>query len=242
MLSEWKANSRYLRYRTVENRVIGQSQTVEIKKSDIDYVNAWFPSLVMNESGQVWGAWNQHYPATLGVCAGNLVEEAKSVTRLTGDEKTEENGGYPSITIDKEGKKWVFWESLGWNVVWPGKSQNILASCYDEKSKQWSLPDTLSLENEIVFNQTPRAAVNEDGTIWVVWSRRTDENKPWNIYLSYFTDENWSEPVMISEEGENARAPQICISKENQIWITWHSGIGGNMKIKVLKFNPETLE
>lgn len=242
MWSEWKANYRYMRYRIINNRILGKIQSVAIKKSDIDYTNAWFPSLVMEEKGKIWGAWNQHYPATLGVCAGNLVEEAKSVTRLKGDEKTEENGGYPSITIDKEGKKWVLWESFGWDVVWPGKSQNILASYYDEKSEQWSLPYTLTHEKEIVFNQTPRAAVDENGTIWVVWCRRTDENEPWSIYLSYFTDGNWSEPVMISEEGENARAPQICISKENKIWITWHSGIGRNMKIKILKFNPKTLE
>ncbi len=233
--TEWKANYRYLRYRTLADGSLGEAHDVAIATSDIDYVNAWYPSLVIGE-GQCWGAWNQHYPAMLGVCSGNLVEEATSVTRIVGNIDGNECGGYPSIVIDKQGRRWVFWESYGWDVL-QDEAQRILGSRSDESSKKWTLPDTLSVESQTALNQTPRAAVDDKGTIWVVWSgRQNDITKPWGIYISSFSGGRWSAPELISQKGVNSRAPNLCIGKGGAVWVTWHAGTGSHMKIKVLQY------
>jgi hypothetical protein len=225
-----------MRYRRIEDRVLGEVESVAIKRPDFDYTNAWSPSLVLDSLGRVHGAWNQHYPATLGVCAGNLVDEASSVTRLNGDISENEKGGYPSIAIDGGGRSWVFWESFGWDLL-SGKSQRILASCDESGDGTWSLPYTLTVDDQTHFNQSPRAVADDSEGIWSVWSGRdAGGRRPWGVYISRLTGGEWSGPVRLSEEGENARAPAIAAGREGELWIAWHSGVGEEMIIRVLEY------
>lgn len=239
--SEWKANFRFLRFRVIENRSLGNIGDAAVKQVGgqvAGYVNAWYPSLAIDESGQPWGAWNQHYPAILGVCAGNLLRQADSVTRLTDSFQTSENGGYPSMVIDRQGKKWVFWESFAWDVA-EGIPQKVLGSWYDQANERWSLPYTISLDEQTMWNQTPRAAVDSSGTVWTVWSgRQNDVNKPWGIRVACLSNDRWSVPRLVSEEGLNARAPAIAIGNDAKVWLAWHWGTGEQMQIKVLEYVP----
>jgi hypothetical protein len=238
--TDWRANFRYLRYRVIERRALGPIETAHIVQTEETggYVNAWFPSLTFDAAGDVWAAWNQHYPATLGVCAGNLRDAASSVTRLPSEGQEEERGGYPAIVVDGQGRRWVLWESFAWDVR-GGKPQRILASRYDAARKCWVLPDTLS-DADHVLNQTPRATVDRAGVIWAVWSGRPsaeDLDQQWGIYLARLTDEGWSAPVLVSEDGENSRAPDIAVgNNDDRVWITWHAGVGDAMRVKVCEY------
>ncbi|UCF16466.1 MAG: hypothetical protein JSW59_03215, partial [Phycisphaerales bacterium] len=241
--SEWKANFRYLRFRTIENRSLGNIKHAAVIKAHAVYVNAWCPSLAVDKKGRPWGAWNQHYPSILGVCAGNLADEAHSVTRLGETVHTGQNGGYPSIVIDRQGQGWVFWESFAWDTVLKKMPQRILGSRFDGTRKQWSLPYTLSDDTQTTLNQTPRAAVDNNGIIWTVWSGRgNDINTPWGIYVARFVNNKWSVPNLISEEGVSARAPDIAIGKDDKIWVVWHSGTGERMRVQVLEYCPQKRE
>lgn len=74
--------------------------------------------------------------------------------------------------------------------------------------------------------------------LWVAWSGRPsadDVDQPWGIYLSRFTGDDWSAPVLVSAEGESSRAPDIVVGDDKRVWITWHAGTGDAMKIKVLE-------
>jgi hypothetical protein len=241
--TEWKANFRFLRFREMENRRLGDIRDAAIKQatgSGAGYVNAWCPALVVDERGQPWGAWNQHYPSILGVCAGNLVKEAGSVTRLSENIEKSETGGYPSITLDSSGKKWVIWESFGWDLYLSGTPQRILASSYDEAKDQWSPPYPVSSEAQTVLNQTPRAAVDSDGTLWTAWSgRQNDIDKPWGIRVARLAKDRWSVPKLVSDAGVNARAPALAVGKEGTLWLTWHAGTGAQMQIEVLEYRPQ---
>lgn len=230
--TDWQANFRYPKYRIIENRVLGEIKDISIKKSEIDYINAWHIALTYSQDGQLWGAWNQHYPAILGVCSGDLISEAKSVTQLN---PKEENGGYPDCINDSNGKKWVVWESFGWDVL-SRKSQQIKAAFYDDKSECWSLPFVISNDTEISFNQTPSACLDSNGNINVVWSHRSLNSEFWIIYLSTFKNNKWSEPIKISEANINSRVPKIIANSKGNLIITWHSGVGKEMKTKVLEF------
>jgi hypothetical protein len=233
--SEWKANNKLLKYRIIEKRIPGEIQTAQVKNTDF----AWWPSLIMDKKGEVWGAWNQHYPDN-DVYAGDLVHEAEGITQEENPEEWGDYGGYPSIIFDKDGKPWVFWESLMWNK-WRNP-QYISGSYYNAQEKKWSLKYNLSSEKQTFFNQTPKAAVDPDGVIWVVWSGKKEDFDPWNIYVSRFNGDKWSEPEVISPKNENARAPAIFIDKNGDKWITWHSGIGSKMKVKVMRLSEKVKE
>jgi len=223
--SEWKANLRYLKYRVIEDMVPGDIQPVSTVVVD-GYVNAWSPSLALDEKGVIAGAWNQHYPATMGVYAGDLVGEAREVN---------DNGGYPSLLFDGDGRLWVFWESSMWDVL-SHRQQRIEAAWYDSGKKKWSLPYNLSSKSDLYLNQTPRAVLDGEGVIWVVWSGRMDEETPWRIYLSRFMNGVWTGPEPVSPPNETARAPVICAGKGGPVWIAWHAGTGSDMKIRVKSF------
>lgn len=230
--TQWKTNYRHLKYREIINRIPREIETVQIKMSENKEINAWYPSLAYGPDGDVRGCWNQHKPAILGVYAGDLVHEAGVVI------PDNEFGGYPSITIDDTGTSWVAWETFMWNYAWNGTPQSINVAYYDRDEGRWSLPYKISSDSLSVLNQTPEIDVDENGNLWVVWSGRKSEDHPWNIFMAKYENGTWSSPEIISPPGENARAPQICAGTDNDLWIAWHSGVGDEMKIKVLNYRP----
>lgn len=241
--SVWKANNRYLFSRAIKNKSLEPIKPIKTLQSKGmgDYTNAWYPSLSVDENHRVWGAWNQHYPATLGVCAGNLDGDAVSVTRLEDDMDRSENGGYPNALTDQSGKRWIFYESSGWDIL-NDQSQKIKASGFDSETGKWSLPVILTMDTITQMNQTPASAVDSTGKIWVVWSGRgATPDKNWGLYISRFNGLFWSFPKLITDDNISSRAPKIVIGKDGTIWIAYHSGTGEEMKIKVLKTSQDKL-
>jgi hypothetical protein len=224
--SDWKANYRYPKYRTLDGRFLGDVLPIHIKRPEIEYTNAWCPSLACDRDGKVHGAWNQHYPLSLGVYAGNLISEAKGIT--------DKEGGYPSTIVDNDNKMWVVWETSLWNLR-QGQTQMIQASYYDPEREQWAIPFTVSNKEQAFFNQTPKAAVGADGKIWIAWSGRKDAASTWAVYISHWENESWSPPKMVSVKNEPARAPSISVAPDGTAWIAWHNGIGADMKIKAVR-------
>lgn len=232
--SEWRANQRFLKYRRLRDGVLGPVATAALAPSELaDYANAWYPSLAY-AGGQPWGAWNQHYPAILGVCAGNLEEPAVSVTRggLTSDDC--ENGGYPTVAVDAEGGRWVFWESFGWDVL-QGTPQRILASRFDPAARTWLPHETLDENAPTFLAQTPCAACDGRGRLWVAWSGRgAAEGDAWAVYVTHRDGATWTPPQRISPTGTSARAPRLCASGDD-VWVAWHAGTGDRMHVQAIK-------
>ncbi len=236
--TEWKANFRHLMTRTIDNGIRQPVHEVLIAPSEINYINAWYPSLVADSQGQVFGAWNQHYPANLGVCSGNLVEQAVSVTAVYGKVDENEKGGYPDITITADGERWVVWESFGWDVL-SGDSQLIFASRYDAETSTWLKSEVVSDPDVSFFCQTPRLAALPDGKLCAVWSGRPALESTeadfgnWSVFMSERDQGEWTPARMLSKEGETARAPRVALDKAGRVWVVWHNGIGDEMRVEV---------
>ncbi|MEI6681188.1 MAG: hypothetical protein WCO44_01095 [Bacteroidota bacterium] len=233
--SYWKANSRYPFFRRITDGIPDSIHPVSLAPSPSlpGYSNGWSFSLDADGSGRVWGAWNQHYPATLGVCSGYLDEESVSVTQVNDDIEKCENGGYPSVVHDEEGRRWVFWESFAWDVP-DGGRQEIHASTFDPVIGRWGNSVTLPSDDQTIMNQTPQAVTTPDGRILVTWSGRSKRGN-WTLYLSTREKGAWSAPIKVTSGKEAARAPKIICDPKTGIWIAWHAGEGDKMKIRVLQ-------
>ena len=231
----WKANLRYPYYRLIRNGVPDSIKLLEVVKSASvpGYINAWFFSLASDAEGNIWGAWNQHYPATLGVCAGNLSGQAVSVTGISDNIDESENGGYPSVVNDRNKKRWVFWESASWGVP-DGDHQKIYGSLFDEAAGAWSSPVILPMDPATILNQTPQSAKMSDGRLCIVWSGRARDGD-WALYHVVKENDRWTQPFKLTSAKESARAPKIISSSENGVWVAYHEGKGERMKVKVLK-------
>jgi hypothetical protein len=233
----WKSNFRYPFYREIRNGVPGDVHPIIIAGSDMNdgYINAWYINLTADADGKVWGAWNQHYPAILGVASGNLDGPGISVTGSSPNIYDSENGGYPSPVNDKQGRRWVFWESAAWDVPEGGKQQ-IMYSAFNDTSGSWSPSISLPVPEGVYLNQTPRAATLSDGRICVVWSGRTKEDN-WALYLACRENDKWTGPVQLTSGKEPARAPSIIADGNNSAWISWHDGTGDGMKVKIIRLS-----
>ena len=241
--SIWAANYRLLVYTKIKKNVKSDIKYVKVcdSKYTKNYINAWYPSISYDNNGAVWGAWNQHYPSNFGICGGKLTEQSKPITQSAAKMNDWEKGGYPKLFINNQ-NKYVVWQSNDvWGLYENKSTQNIKFSKYDEKQNKWGIGEIISLPTQTFLNETPDAITDNDNNIWVVYSgRKKGNNTKWGIYLTHFSGDKWTKPILISEQNENARAPKITIDKNNNLWITWHSGIGKNMKIKVIKINTNT--
>jgi hypothetical protein len=239
----WKANFRFPFYRIIRDGVPDSVHPLEVVRSSRlrDYTNAWWISLSVDANGKFWGAWNQHYPATLGVCAGDLAGSPSAVTAVKENIDDCENGGYPFALTCKSGRRMVFRETIGWDVLETG-NQKILVSGFDTLTHSWSLPSELTTVGTPGFNQTPSAAEDENGRTWVVWSgRNPHENSNWSLYLASGTGNTWSEPLKITSGEEAARAPHILAGQHGELWICCHYGTGESMRVKIFRVNTSRL-
>jgi len=235
----WKANFRFPFYRLIRNGIPDTVHAISAAESASlpGYVNSWYVSLTADASGKVWGAWNQHYPAILGVCSGNLDGKAIPVTRVTDDVENCENGGYPSGLHDASGRRWVFWESSSWGVP-HGEKQTIRYSVFDTLTGAWSPSAAIPKDENTILNQTPQAVCAENGKIYLTWSGRTQEGD-WALYMAIREKDSWTRPIRLTSGSEPARAPKIIPGQNNSIWVACHSGKGTKMKVKVFRLKED---
>jgi hypothetical protein len=239
--SEWKANNRYLKSRQIKLGVLEEIKKIKTVSSIYteDYTNAWYPSILYDVKNEIWGAWNQHYPATFGVCGGKFNDTAISITQTAKKMDDWENGGYPCLFPGYNNQLFVAWESSAWEAFY-GDKQKIKVAEYNHELKKWSLGKVISLDKQTKLCQTPSGICDKNGNKYIVWSGRPDdENQPWGLYLVKENNGKWNVPVFLSAENENDRHPKITIDQKGMIWISCHTGIGDNMKVKVMKLGKD---
>lgn len=242
--SEWKANQRYLKLCRITDGVVGNPEAIALAPSQYteDYHNGWSPSLAYLSNGELWAAWNQHYPGNFCTIAGKTGEQPQVVTATARKMDDWENGGYPCLATAGN-RKMIAYESSGWDVVLYHKPQCIKVREYNDDLRKWSLPVVLPMPEKMILNQTPSLAFDKEGDAWLAWSGRSeDENSCWGIYLAVRHAGKWSKAVLISAPGVNARYPQVAINgKDDSVWVSWHAGRGKEMKVEVIRLKEEII-
>jgi len=236
--SAWKANYRFLMFRQIKSGILQDIQQIQEVPPVYTkrYTNAWYPSICYNLNHEVWGAWNQHYPSTFGVCSGKLGDTAVSVTQTAKEMDNWEKGGYPAIFSSTNNALFIVWESFAWDVYNDNRPQRIKISGYSKELNKWSIGKVISLDEQTLLNQTPSGVSDKNGNKIVVWSGRpSDESRPWGIYMVTEKNGKWNRPVFLSKENENDRHPKILIDQNGMVWISCHTGTGSDMRVKVIR-------
>jgi hypothetical protein len=201
-----------------------------------EYTNAWYPSILYDWNNELRGAWNQHYPATFGVCGGKLNDTAISITQTAEQMDDWENGGYPRLFSGNNKQLFVVWESFAWDVYNEHKPQKIKIAEFNDELGKWTIGKVISMNDQTLLCQTPSGVCDCLGNKIVVWSGRPhDESLPWGLYLATEKAGQWSKPVLISDKMDNDRHPKIAIDHQGMVWISCHTGKGGEMKVKLVR-------
>jgi hypothetical protein len=234
--TRWKALLRIPMYRRIGERRLGEIQSwpyVPTEKME-GYINAWYVQLYAGDSGDVWGAWNQHYPVSFGVCATKLGSEPDLVVAPAADPMDTPTSGYGDMTVTADGRRWVVWETNGRDAVY-GEGQQILAAWRSDDNSAWSSPYVVSTQDGFRQNRTPQIVAGSEGSLMVVYSSRGKEGDHWQVRLNEYRDGSWQQSERLSAPGENASAPRVAIDSDGTPWVCWHSGRGDKMVIRVVR-------
>ena len=236
--SVWKANYRFLLFRQLKSGVLLDIRQIQAAPPLYakEYTNAWYPSILYDWNNELRGAWNQHYPATFGVCGGKLNDTAISITQTAEQMDDWENGGYPRLFSGNNKQLFVVWESFAWDVYNEHKPQKIKIAEFNDELGKWTIGKVISMNDQTLLCQTPSGVCDCLGNKIVVWSGRPhDESLPWGLYLATEKAGQWSKPVLISDKNDNDRHPKINIDHDGMVWISCHTGKGRKMKVKLVR-------
>jgi hypothetical protein len=143
---------------------------------------------------------------------------------------------YPSIAIDgnnnlyivynftlEEHKEAVFLNSfntadIGFETPGGNLRGDRYLSIIDQP--EWGSPLQVSSTSGVEYS--PRIAITQEDTVWIVWSAR--RNGEWNIYArTYYEGSLGDEIQLTSDQGYNFR-PVILAASDNRVWVAWERG------------------
>lgn len=243
--TEWKANQRFLKLSKMVEGSLTELMNIPLAPPEYlnyDYNNAWYSSMSYDAKGDLWGAWNQHYPGDFCIIGGIIGEVPIPITNTAKKMESWERGGYPTITT-KDGKIILAYESYGWDVL-RNRPQTIKYREFNQTLNKWSVPLNISDNKATFYNQTPSIICDSHNNTYLVWSGRSNiTNSVWGVYVSVNESGKWSAPSLISKSNENARHPKVIVNKaDNSIWVSWHVGVGENMKVEAIRLEKEQLK
>ena len=186
------------------------------------------PSACVDNSGNIWTAWNagrdvraniwtSHYD---GVTWSEPEEPAFSVPW----------DFHPSMVTDNSGNVWIFWQSYrevendidGWDIY----------GVYNNGSS-WSSPIRITTADQ--YDVEPKSAVDSSGNVWVVW--RTERKPDSDIMYSYYNGSSWSSNAYVTSSLDEERDPVITVDKDGNVWVVWYAKKNGNWDLFAKYYN-----
>ena len=91
-------------------------------------------------------------------------------------------------------------------------------------------PEPVSPGNEDIYGAA--VAVDGDGRVWVVWSRRTGAN--FDLYARFRRGGRWSPERRVTSHSGSDISPAAVTASDGAVWITWQ-GYRGNFDVLVAR-------
>jgi hypothetical protein len=192
-----------------------------------DPQNDMNPSIVQAQDGKIWVVWETdrklldediYYRVFDGVSWTN---DTPLCTELFPDKN-------PSVTSTQDGKIWVVWSSIRTG------DPEIFYKTFNGSA--WSTEYRLTSDQNM-DDEDPSIMQAMDGTIWVVWSKKSKAKND-DIYYKTFDGASWSDDTQLTTDSNIDSNPAITQSMNGRIWVTWNSNRkAANMNIFYKIFN-----
>jgi hypothetical protein len=178
------------------------------------------PAILQASDGTIWVVWE---------CYRNLLDEDIYYKVFNGSAWSSdislvtESGPdkYPSIMQSSDGKIWVFWSSI--NPAHQDDTE-LFYKVYDGSA--WT-SDTRLTFDQVYYDEDPAALQASDGTIWVVWSKKSNAKKG-DIYFKTFNGVTWSDDAQLTTDTADDLNPAVVQTFNQRIWVTWNSNRKAN--------------
>jgi hypothetical protein len=127
----------------------------------------------------------------------------------------------PSMLVGSDGTLYIVWQEY--------KSRNdaeILLSMSTDGGLTFMEP--LNVSNSAYMDENPRIALTDDGTLYIVWQSRVDNN--YEIMLATFKDGKVTKPINISRNSGSSINASMVVSN-GSVYIVWQDNTPGNYDI-----------
>lgn len=144
------------------------------------------------------------------------------ISVLSNDINDSESEG-TAIGTDVNGDVHVIWADNG-DIQGSGSDFDLMHRVYDVQNDTWgdiTVITTSSEDNDL----SPSLGTGGDGSVHVVWERRTNEDGPDDIdvYYAAFNGQSWGDELLISNDAGNNRSvnPQVGADSVGVAYVVW---------------------
>jgi hypothetical protein len=184
--------------------------------------NAFLPAISVNDHGDVVVVWTRfngaNHVVQVATCpVGGRWSEPVTLSTAAQD------AIQPQVDLDANGNAVAIW------VRFNGSNFIIQSSSYTAAGGFWSTPIEVSLEGQDAY--FPQISIDFFGNAHAVWMRSNGSNY---LIQSALMDSKgaWSEPVNISEEGQDAAAPELNVDASGNAIAVWMRSNGINFIVQ----------
>ncbi|RLF50452.1 MAG: hypothetical protein DRN19_04525, partial [Thermoplasmata archaeon] len=193
--------------------------TVYLKPSYVNSSSLW-PRISGDNNGTVFVVWQDNRNGFYDIYGALSYDYGKNWTQNILIHSSASNSTDATPCIDENGM---------FHVVWQEEIGNISEIIYSNSSDgtNWSLPVNISKS----FARSVYPAVKcGNNTLHVVWADNRTGN--FEIFYSNSTDGvTWTEPLQISHSSVDAGEPDISVTSENDIFVSWRDSRHGGSEI-----------
>ena len=166
------------------------------------------PQLALDGKGGVHAVWVDDSPKNLEIY---YAWRGSNGTAWSGPVNLSNNPSWSEhvqLAAEQDGTVHVVWSDEA-----PG--QNDIYYTWRNSGSAWSSP--LNISNNPGFSLCPKVAVDESGTVHVIWK---DGNEIY--YIRKVTDGNWSAPQKISGDSDVSSFPTLLVDGDEIVHVTWN--------------------
>ncbi len=123
---------------------------------------------------------------------------------------------------DKKGGMWAVWVAYRYNQ-YTGEDSNYIEARHF-KDGVWSDIDTVANAGILSEFPAPTITVDAYGRAWAVWRQAlTPQDAYGDIYYSFNSGKDWSEPKPVDTNPAVDKYPDIAVDGAGRVWCVWSS-------------------
>ncbi len=172
------------------------------------------PQLAVDREGNVHVVWSDYTPGNSEVFYSQRTSDG-TWTSPQNISNSPEPSVAAEVAVDGNGIVHVIWQDApDWYI-------SDIYHAWRSGDGTWSSPQIIS--GGIEWSNPPRAAVDRDGIVHVVWGAADGSEI---YYVRRASDGTWSAPLNLSNTPGSSQTPQLAVDGEGNVHVVWDESMG----------------
>ncbi len=185
------------------------------------------PSIAQTRDGKVWVVWETDVMGNTDIAYETYNGSSWSDFNLLVNDTSGDIS--PSILQAANGTTWLFWSSNR------NGNYDVYCKTSSDNGTTWSNENQLTTDSK--DDNVPSVAQTNDGTIWLVWTRRFP-GPTYDLFYKTYNGSSWSDDeTQLTTDPSLDLMPSVTQMVDGRIWVTWCSYRTGDWQIFYKTYN-----